>query len=48
MKTYAYVDETGQDTYGQLFIVSVVVVRGDRDPLRQALQGIERTSCKIR
>jgi hypothetical protein len=28
MKLYTYVDETGQDTRGQLFIVSVVVIRG--------------------
>ncbi|ETX02304.1 MAG: hypothetical protein ETSY1_04140 [Candidatus Entotheonella factor] len=41
-----YVDETGQDTKGQLFIVSVVVIRGERDPLQQALQGIERSSRK--
>ncbi len=46
MKLYAYVDETGQDTRGQLFIVSVVVIRGERDPLQQALQGIERSSRK--
>lgn len=47
MKLYAYVDETGQDTRGQLFIVSVVVLRGERDSLRQALQDVERSSLKL-
>lgn len=46
MKLFAYVDETGQDTKGQLFIVSVVMIRGERDPLRQALQSIEHSSLK--
>ena len=46
MKCYAYVDETGQDTQGRLFIVSVIVVREERDALRRALQTIERTSRK--
>jgi hypothetical protein len=47
MKLYTYVDETGQDTQGQLFIVAVVIVRGDCDPLRQALQEVERGSRKL-
>ena len=47
MKLYTYVDETGQDTRGQLFIVSVIVIRAERDPLRQALQEIERSSRKL-
>ena len=47
MKLYAYVDETGQDTSGQLFIVAVVIVRGDGDPLRQALREVERDSRKL-
>jgi Protein of unknown function (DUF3800) len=47
MKLYAYVDETGQDTSGQLFIVAVVIVRGDGDPLRHALREVERDSRKL-
>jgi len=32
-KLYCYVDETGQDTLGELFIVAVVVSDADRDNL---------------
>lgn len=45
-KLYAYVDESGQDTQGELFVVAVVVTGSERDALRQALRNIERDSCK--
>jgi hypothetical protein len=45
-KLYAYVDESGQDSKGQIFIVSVVVVGQRRDELRKKLRAIERTSNK--
>ena len=32
-KLYAYVDETGQDTQGTLFLLAVVVVGDERDIL---------------
>jgi hypothetical protein len=35
-KFYCYVDETGQDTMGELFIVSVVVSSSQRDELAAA------------
>ena len=45
-KLYAYVDESGQDTRGAMFLVSVVVTGAARDAARRALQGIERASGK--
>lgn len=45
-KIYCYVDETGQDTGGRLFIVAVVMTDDQRDKLRQDLQRIERASHK--
>lgn len=45
---YAYVDESGQDTKGEIFLVSVVVVGEQRDKLRRLLQKIERASQKNR
>ena len=47
-KFYCYVDETGQDTQGELFIVTVVVADQERDHLRQACEEIERDSRKGR
>jgi len=47
-KFYCYVDETGQDTLGELFIVSVVVSGADRDDLVAQLEEIERNSGKGR
>lgn len=43
---YCYVDETGQDTLGRLFIVSVVIAAADRDSLVAGLEHIERLSGK--
>jgi len=46
-KLYCYVDETGQDTKGELFIVSVVVVGWDRDALAEQLEMIERETQRV-
>lgn len=45
-KLYCYVDESGQDTQGQLFIVAVVVLGHDRDLLRRICLDIEADSRK--
>jgi len=45
-KFFCYVDESGQDTQGQLFIVSVLVTDNDRERLRQLCEDIERRSGK--
>lgn len=46
-KLYCYVDETGQDTKGELFIVVVVLVTGDeKDQLERDLEIIEVQSGK--
>jgi hypothetical protein len=47
-KRYFYVDETGQDTQGQLFIVAVVIAEQDLDLWRAACEEIERLSRKGR
>jgi hypothetical protein len=45
-KLYAYVDETGQDTKGRLFVVSVVITGKNRDKLSETLERIEQDSGK--
>lgn len=45
-KLYAYVDESGQDTKGLLFVVSVLVVESARDALRAELETIETKTGK--
>src|SRR5438105_2668794 len=45
-KLYCYVDETGQDTYGNFFIVSVVVTGDVRESLVARLEQIEKASGK--
>lgn len=45
-KLYCYVDESGQDTRGRLFIVSVVIGDQEKELLRQACEEIERDSGK--
>lgn|SRR5574341_12942 len=45
-KLYCYVDETGQDTLGELFIVSVIIVEPEREELISQLVEIERVSQK--
>jgi len=47
-KLYCYVDETGQDTRGKIFIVSVIIQEKDLDLLRKQLEEIERDSGKGR
>lgn len=43
---YCYVDESGQDTRGRLFVVSVVITGSERDRLRDLCERIEQTSLK--
>lgn len=43
---YCYVDESGQDTRGRLFVVSVVIAGSERDRLRDLCERIEQTSLK--
>src|SRR5712691_11822192 len=45
-KLYCYVDETGQDTKGKLFIVSVVITKKDRDGVIRTLHIIEEKTGK--
>ena len=45
-KLYCYVDETGQDTRGMFFIVSVVVMGNEREELRRKLNEIEKSTGK--
>ncbi len=45
-KLYCYVDETGQDTEGTLFIVSVVITDRERDKYQQVCEAIEQGTGK--
>jgi hypothetical protein len=45
-KLYCYVDETGQDSEGRLFLVAVLILGDDRDDLRRAVLGIEQRTGK--
>ncbi|NQU82773.1 MAG: DUF3800 domain-containing protein [Parcubacteria group bacterium] len=45
-KLYCYVDESGQDTKGKFFVVSVVVLEENRKQLLQELERIEAESGK--
>lgn len=45
-KLYCYVDETGQDTDGNLFIVSVVITGNEQDYCRDLCEQIETESGK--
>ena len=45
-KLYCYVDETGQDTKGDLFLVALVVTGSERDELIREAERIEETSGK--
>ncbi|MFN0107212.1 MAG: hypothetical protein ACKVZH_00025 [Blastocatellia bacterium] len=43
---YAFVDETGQDTKGEMFIVSVVVTDEEYDRINETLIEVEQRSKK--
>jgi len=45
-KLYCYVDETGQDTGGDIFLVAVVVTADKREALRGVLEAAEEQSGK--
>lgn len=45
-KLYCYVDENGQDTKGDIFIVTVVVTSKERDELLNLCERIEKDSGK--
>lgn len=45
-KLYCYVDETGQDTQGRLFLVAVVVTGQERELLRTLCEAVEARSGK--
>ena len=45
-KLYAYVDESGQDTLGALFVVATVLTADNQERVRQALERLERASGK--
>lgn len=47
-KLYCYVDETGQDTKGDLFIVSIVTTERERNELIEKLEAIEQITGKRR
>lgn len=47
-KLYCYVDESGQDTQGDLFIVSVIVTDHERDKLIELCEQIEQETGKGR
>jgi len=47
-KLYCYVDESGQDTEGALFLAALVITGKERENLRQLLVGIEKRSGKIK
>lgn len=45
-KLYCYVDETGQDTKGQYFIVSVLIAQEDREQLIERIELLEQRTGK--
>ncbi len=45
-RLFCYVDESGQDTKGALFIVSVVITGQERESLIQICEAIERECGK--
>lgn len=48
LKPYCYVDETGQHTEGKLFLVSVVIMDGDQQLVKDKLESIEQATKKGR
>lgn len=47
-KLYCYIDETGQDTYGEKFIVVAIVVADEREKVLDLLEEAEAKSGKTR
>jgi len=47
-KIFCYVDETGQDTKGELFIVSIVITSKEREQLVRICETIENETGKGR
>ena len=47
-KLYCYINESGQDTKGTIFIVAIAVVGKERDELIKILDNIEIASGKKR
>ena len=47
-KLYCYVDESGQDTRGALFVVAAVIAAEDRERVRDLLRFIEHESGKAK
>lgn len=45
-KLYCYVDESGQDTEGKFFLVSVIITEKEREKLEKELMKIEVSSGK--
>ena len=45
-KLYAFVDESGQDTLGELFVVATVLTAENHERVRQSLERLERSSGK--
>ncbi len=45
-KLYCYVDETGQDTKGAIFIVAAIISDGEQSVLEKFLLGCEKASGK--
>jgi hypothetical protein len=45
-KLYCYVDETGQDTAGRFFAVSVLITQAEREKLLKEIEAIEQESKK--
>lgn len=45
-KLYCYVDETGQDTKGDWFLVSIVIIENEKEKFEKILEDIEIRSGK--
>lgn len=45
-KLYAYVDESGQDTKGLIFVVSILILEEEREIIQKELEKIELESKK--
>lgn len=45
-KLYCYVDESGQDTKGEIFVVSIIVAKEDREEMVNLLKKIELDTRK--